>query len=97
MESSSRNIKLSGGAVRLNGFSYVSKSEVESKLLCEQLAEGELCRSSLKDVWGGNRKEGKKRRRTNRRGRGNKSEADKRDCKRKPSLHCWGKSAAYLF
>lgn len=34
MESSNRNIKL-GGAVKVNGFSYVSKSEVESKLLCE--------------------------------------------------------------
>lgn len=39
-----------GGTVRVNGFSYVSKSGIESKLLHEQLAEGELRRSSFKGV-----------------------------------------------
>lgn len=35
---------------------HVSKSGIELKLLCEQLAEGELRRSSFKGVWGRNRK-----------------------------------------
>lgn len=35
---------------------HVSKSGIELKLLCEQLAEGELRRSSFKGVRGRNRK-----------------------------------------
>lgn len=54
MESSSRNIRLSR-RVELMLF-YVLKSRLESKLLSEQLSEGELCRSSPRDTLGEERR-----------------------------------------